>query len=55
MGAASLGVRKALSTVDKIDNKQLLKANTYKNPSLCHFWVAAIRGGQVDSFLNMSL
>lgn len=55
MGAASLGVRKALSTVDKIDNQQLLKAITYKSPSLCHFWVAAIRGGQVDSFLNMSL
>ncbi|GFN21155.1 uncharacterized protein AtWU_10964 [Aspergillus tubingensis] len=55
MGAASLGVRKALSTVDKIDNQQLLKAITYKNLSLCHFWVAAIRGGQVDSLLNMSL
>ncbi|RAH62666.1 hypothetical protein BO85DRAFT_386175 [Aspergillus piperis CBS 112811] len=55
MGAASLGVRKALSTADKMDNQQLLRAITYTNPSLCHFWGAAIRGGQVDSFLNMSL
>ncbi|PYH69291.1 uncharacterized protein BO88DRAFT_443893 [Aspergillus vadensis CBS 113365] len=52
MGAASLGVRKALSTADKIDDQQLLRAITYTNPSLCHFWVAAVRGGQVDSFLK---
>lgn len=55
IGAASLGVRKALSTADEIDNQQLLRAVTYTKPPLCHFWTAAIRGGQEMAFLNMSL
>ncbi|PYH51301.1 uncharacterized protein BO96DRAFT_439092 [Aspergillus niger CBS 101883] len=53
IGAASLGVRKALSTADEIDNQQLLRAVTYTKPPLCHFWTAAIRGGQEMAFLNM--
>ncbi|KAL4893332.1 hypothetical protein BDV59DRAFT_207821 [Aspergillus ambiguus] len=55
IGAASLGIRKALSTSDGIDKQQLLKAVAYKKPYLAPFWAAIIRNDQVTSFLNFSL
>ncbi|RAH72565.1 uncharacterized protein BO66DRAFT_26040 [Aspergillus aculeatinus CBS 121060] len=54
-GAASLGVSKALSTMEKIDNRQLLSAITNKKPQLSLLWAAAVCNGQATSFLNLSL
>ncbi|QRD89253.1 hypothetical protein F9C07_2219557 [Aspergillus flavus] len=48
VGAVSLGVKKALSTVDKIDNCQLLSAVTNIKPYL-------MCNDQVTLFLNMAL
>ncbi|KAE8331401.1 hypothetical protein BDV39DRAFT_189813 [Aspergillus sergii] len=42
IGAASLGVKKALSIVDKIDNRQLLFAVTNIKPHLNLLWAAAV-------------
>ncbi|RAH48639.1 uncharacterized protein BO95DRAFT_471552 [Aspergillus brunneoviolaceus CBS 621.78] len=54
-GAASLGVRKALSTMEEIDNRQLLSAITNKKPQSSLLWAAAVCNGQATSFLNLSL
>ncbi|KAE8368153.1 hypothetical protein BDV27DRAFT_168509 [Aspergillus caelatus] len=54
-GAASLGVRKALSTVDKIDNRQLLSVVTNVKPYLSLLWASAVCNDRVTSFLNMAL
>ncbi|PIG88745.1 hypothetical protein AARAC_000503 [Aspergillus arachidicola] len=55
IGAASLGVKKALSIVDKIDNRQLLFAVTNIKPHLSLLWAAAVCNDHVTSFLNMAL
>lgn len=55
VGAASLGVKKALSTMDKIDNCQLLSAVTNMKPHLSLLWAAAVCNDQATSFLNMAL
>ncbi|KAE8410183.1 hypothetical protein BDV36DRAFT_302996 [Aspergillus pseudocaelatus] len=55
MGAASLGVRKALSIADEIDNRQLLSAIANKRPHLSLLWAAAVCNDQVTPFLNMAL
>ncbi|OJJ96597.1 hypothetical protein ASPACDRAFT_54470 [Aspergillus aculeatus ATCC 16872] len=55
VGAASLGVRKALSQMDEIDNRQLLLAITNMNPHLSLLWAAAVCNDQATSFLNLAL
>ncbi|KAB8259396.1 hypothetical protein BDV32DRAFT_159308 [Aspergillus pseudonomiae] len=55
VGAASLGVKKALSEVDRIDNRQLLSAVTNMKPYLSLLWAAAVCNDQAASFLNMAL
>ncbi|KAE8350625.1 hypothetical protein BDV28DRAFT_162842 [Aspergillus coremiiformis] len=55
IGAASLGVRKALSIADKIDNRQLLSAVANKRPRLSLLWAAAVCNDQVTPYLNMAL
>ncbi|PYI34237.1 hypothetical protein BP00DRAFT_484797 [Aspergillus indologenus CBS 114.80] len=53
VGAASLGVKKALSQLDGIDNRQLLLAITNTKPHLSLLWAAAVCNGQATSFLNL--
>jgi hypothetical protein len=55
VGAASLGVRKALLTPDKVDNQRLLSAITCQKPYLSLLWAAVICNDQVTSLLNMTL
>ncbi|KNG90611.1 hypothetical protein ANOM_001329 [Aspergillus nomiae NRRL 13137] len=55
VGAVSLGVKKALSEVDRIDNRHLLSAVTNMKPYLSLLWAAAVCNDQVASFLNMAL
>lgn len=55
VGAASLGVRKAISTANAIDNRKLLNAITYMNPHLRILWTAAVYNNQANSLLNMAL
>lgn len=55
IGAASLGIRKALSSENEIDNRQFLKAIAYMKPHLSLFWAAIMRNDQVTSYLNLAL
>ncbi|KAE8151315.1 hypothetical protein BDV25DRAFT_128842 [Aspergillus avenaceus] len=54
LGAASLGVKKALSTVEKVDNGLLLSAVTNMKPHLSLLWAAVVCNDQVTAFLNMA-
>lgn len=55
LGAVSLGMRKAFSTGDKINNRQLLSAVINIKPNLSLLWAVAVCNGQATSFLNMAL
>ena len=55
VGATSLGVRKAISTANVIDNWKLLNAITYMKPHLCILWTAAVCNNQANLLLNMAL
>lgn len=55
LGAASLGIRKAISTENEVDNRKILKAIAYMKPHLSLFWAAIIRNDQVTSYLNLAL
>ncbi|KAI9037334.1 uncharacterized protein KD926_000621 [Aspergillus affinis] len=54
-GAASLGIRKAISTANTVDSEQLLNAITYMRPHLSLLWNAAICNDQANALLNMAL
>ncbi|PYI01999.1 hypothetical protein BO78DRAFT_464235 [Aspergillus sclerotiicarbonarius CBS 121057] len=54
MGAASLGVKKALSTGSGIDQQLLLNAITTVKPQLSLLWAAVICSDQVTSFLKLA-
>lgn len=55
VGAASLGIKNALLTPDKVDNQRLLSAITYQKPHLSLLWAAVICNDQATSLLNMAL
>lgn len=55
VGASSLGIRKAISTANAIDNQKLLDAIAYMKPHLCILWTAAVCNDQANSLLNMAL
>ena len=55
VGATSLGVRKAISTANVIDNWKLLNAITYMKPYLYILWIAAVCNNQANLLLNMAL
>lgn len=55
IGAASLGVKKAISADDEIDNQLLLKRITYMRPYLSLLWAAAVCTEQAPFFLNICL
>ena len=53
MGAASLGIKTALSTANKIDHQKLLRVITYTQPYLYFFWAAIVHSDLVTSYINM--
>lgn len=55
LGAASLGIKKAISTANAIDNQKLLNAIAYMKPYLSILWTAAVCNDQANSLLNMAL
>lgn len=54
MGAASLGIKTALSTANEIDNRKLLQAIMYTQPHLSIFWAAIVRSDLVTPYVNMT-
>ncbi|KAH8434867.1 uncharacterized protein LDX57_012498 [Aspergillus melleus] len=54
LGASTLGIRKAISTANTIDDQQLLNAITYMGPDLGLLWNAAICNDQANALLNMA-
>lgn len=55
VGAASLGINKAISTANAVDYQKLLNATTHMKPNLRILWSAAVCNDQANSLLNMAL
>lgn len=53
-GAASLGIKTAVSTANEINDRKLLQAIMYTQPHLSLFWAAIVRSDLVTPYVNMT-